>query len=64
LIISATIIFNIVLYATLPAEVLTAQIGNAAVRICVELLYNSGILLLIVGLSDRRQQTHPHYRLP
>lgn len=64
LIISATIIFNIVLYATLPAEVLTTQIGNAAVRICVELLYNSGILLLIVGLSDRRQQTHPHYRLP
>ena len=64
LIMSATIIFNIFLYATLPAEVLAVQIGHAAVRIGVELLYNSSILLLIVGLSDRRQQTHPHYRLP
>lgn len=64
LIASATIIFNIILYVTFPAEVLTVQIGHAAVRIGVELLYNSSILLLIVGLSDRRQQTHPHYRLP
>ncbi len=64
LIVSATIIFNIVLYATLPTEILTTQIGSAIVRIAVELLYNSSILLLIVGLSDRRQQTHPHYRLP
>lgn len=64
LVAAATIIFNVVFYVTLPPEILTSRLGSVSLRIMLEVLYNSGILLLIVGLSDRRQQVHPHYRLP
>lgn len=64
LVVAATIIFNIVVYASLPAGILASQLGQMGLRIALEVLYNSSILLLIVGLSDRRQPTHPHFRLP
>lgn len=60
----ATVIFSGMLYALLPVEALNGELGRISLRIVLELLYNIGILLLIIGLSDRRQQAHSHYRLP
>lgn len=60
----ATVVFNLIFYATLPGEAMIGRLGYAGIRILLEVLYNSVILLLVVGLSDRRIQTHQHYRLP
>lgn len=64
LIIAATVLFNIVFYATLPASLVASHLGYVGVRIFLEVLYNSSILLLVMGLSDKRTQTHLQYRLP
>lgn len=60
----ATVLMNLISYATLPVELMVGRLGYVSGQILLEVLYNGIILLLVVGLSERRVQGQSDYRLP
>ena len=61
---TATIMVNIFAYASMSAGAIAQDIGYAILRIVLELLYNSIILLVVIVLSDRAFDRGLHVRLP
>jgi hypothetical protein len=60
----ATVLINILGYATLPSGTIAQDLGYVGLRIALELLYNCSILLIVVGLSGKPSQRDLYYRMP
>ena len=64
LLVVATVLINILGYATLPSGTIAQDLGYVGFRIALELLYNCSILLIVVGLSGKPSQHDLYYRMP